>query len=172
MLRVERLVKTNVRIWISDQSVFRIVARSGSGMGGGRGKSSPKYKLFPLLVFLVLLCGSQALSTPEKSYSIDSKAYVNGVKLTQGDSDYTIALEVDGVELVSYRMGDYPVDFYTLLVPMDTDSTIPDKGFPGDKAYIYINGTVIDENPVHIGSHGQTSYLDIHVMHMHRNIKK
>lgn len=44
MLRVEQLVTTNVRIWISDQSVFRIVARSGSGMGGGRWKSSPKYK--------------------------------------------------------------------------------------------------------------------------------
>ncbi len=95
MLRVERLVKTNVRIWISDQSVFRILARSGSGMGGGRWKSGPKYKLFPLVVFLVLLCGSQALSTPEKSYSIGGGAYVNGVKLTQGDTDYTITLEVD-----------------------------------------------------------------------------
>ena len=132
--------------------------------------------MFPhllVLVFLVLLCGSQALSTPEKSYSISGKTYVNGVKTTQGDTaDFTIILEMDGVELVSYRMGDHPVDFYTLLVPMDTDSTIPDKGFPGDKAYIYINGTAIDENSVYIGSYGQTSYLDIHVKHMHRNIKK
>lgn len=152
--------------------MFRTTTKVGLGIERKLRKLSWRSGSLAMSVLLVLLCSFPALATPEKSYSIGGKAYVNGVKLTQGDTDYTITLEVDGVEVVSYRMGDYPVDFYTLLVPMDTDSTIPDKGFPGDKAYIYIDGTAIDEKPVHIGSYGQTSYLDIHVKHMHRNIKK
>lgn len=152
--------------------MFRTAAKVGLGIDGKLRKLGWRSGSLAMTTLLVLFGSFPVLAAPEKPYAIGGKVFVNGKQLTARDLDYTITLEVNGKELVSYKMGDYPVDFYTLSVSMDTDSTISNKGFPGDDAYIYINGTAIDENPVPVGGYGQTMYLNIHVKHMHRNIKK
>ena len=130
--------------------MFRTNARTGLGIGRRLMNLGSKFTFMAMAVLLVLLCSFPALAEPEKPYTIGGEVYVNGKKLTQNDTDYTITLEVDGVELVSYTMGDYAVAYYTLSVPMDTDSEISDKGFPGNDAYIYFreHSTVQEESCV------------------------
>ncbi|RLC77666.1 MAG: hypothetical protein DRI61_11120, partial [Chloroflexi bacterium] len=119
-----------------------------------------------ILINVLLLAGSTSvLAKPQPDFTFWGTAYVNGVPLTQTDTDYTITLEVDGIELVRYTMGDIPTygDFYVLAVPMDDDPAVTNKGQAGDTAYIYINGNPVDENPLTLGSYGGTQQLNIHV---------
>lgn len=141
--------------------MFRTTTKVGLGIERKLRKLSWRSGSLAMSVLLVLLCSFPALATPEKPYAIGGKVFVSGKQLTARDLDYTITLEVNGKELVSYKMGDYPVDYYTLSVPMDTDSTISNKGFPGDDAYIYVNGTAVDENPITLGGYGGSTWLSI-----------
>jgi len=117
------------------------------------------------LINLLLLAGSiSALAKPQPDFTFWGTAHVNGVPLTQSDTDHIITLEVDGIELVQYTMGDMAIyeDYYVLKVPMDDDPMVVDKGQAGDTAFVYINGNPVDENPLTLGNYGETVLQDIY----------
>lgn len=89
--------------------------------------------------------------------------YVDDMLLIEGDSGYTLSLEVENRTLATYTMGDYPEmgDYYILEVPLNSDCSVTDAACIGDEAYIYINGEPINENPVPITDSGAWTRLDI-----------
>ena len=104
---------------------------------------------------------------PMIPYSLTGTAYVDDVALTSDDTDYTVSLEIDGVEIASYTMGDNPEmgDDYYLVVPLGIAGDFL-SGFasPGDLADIFINGVLVAESPVTIGAEAGWDVLDIHVV--------
>ncbi len=127
-------------------------------------KNFTKIKIILLLVFMIVMLNGISFAEPLRDYTIGGSAVrVNGELLTSNDSGYTITLEVEGVQLSVYKMGDYPTDGYTLVVPMDSDPSITDKAYPGATAYIYINGYSVDQNPVTIGEAGTYGIFDLSV---------
>jgi len=108
-------------------------------------------KIIACAVFLLVFLGGSfsVFAMPQPDYTFLGTVSVNGIPLTQADTGYTVSLEVDGVELVRYRMGDNPGagDSYVLIVPMDDDPAVTTKAQIGDTAYVYINGVEVDESP-------------------------
>ncbi|MCK4347213.1 MAG: hypothetical protein KAW47_01215, partial [Thermoplasmatales archaeon] len=105
---------------------------------------------------IAILCFGIGVVTaiPQQDYTLYGTARLNGKVLTAQDDD-VISLEVDGVELVSYTMGDIPnTDNYVLKVPMDSDPGVTTAAQEGDTAYTYINGIAINEGPQIIGAPG------------------
>jgi hypothetical protein len=102
---------------------------------------------------IAVLCFTTGVITalPQQSYTLYGTATLNGEVLTAHDND-VISLEVDGVELLSYTMGDITTDNYALKVPMDSDPSVTTAAQEGDTAYIYINGIAINEGPQVIGA--------------------
>lgn len=142
----------------------RRIAKTGSGDGAKLRKLGSKSMVLSVVILLVLLSSFPALAMLEKPFTIGGKVHVNGAVLTSADTEYTVTLEVDEVQLSRYTMGDHDVDFYTLLVPMDNDPEAePVMGHPGKLAYIYVNGTSADKNPVSLGGYAGYMVLDIHV---------
>ena len=118
-----------------------------------------------LFSFLLFLTGTVSLiAKPQPDFTLWGTAFVNGVPLTQKHSEYTISVEVDGIELIRYPMGSVPAfgDYYVLKIPMDDDPVITSKGQPGDTARIFINGSEIDEPSFFLGNYGETVQQDIH----------
>lgn len=117
------------------------------------------------IVFLSLttlfIVSSPVKSAPQIPFTLGGEVFLNGEKITAKD-DVVITLKVEGIELAQYQMGKFPVDYYSLVVPMDSDPNTPEKGYPGDEAYIYISGVLIDENPVLLGEFSETVILNIH----------
>jgi hypothetical protein len=129
--------------------------------GAGMGK-----RVIACAAFLLLFLGGSVTADdmpPVLPFTFYGTASVNGTPLTQADTAYSVSLYVDGVELVSYSMGDYPAagDSYKLEVPMDYEPAVTDKGYPGDTAYVYINGVEVDESPLTLGGYGITVPQDI-----------
>lgn len=126
-----------------------------------------------LNIFLILCCvimiltgdNPPALGMPQMDFTLYGKAIAADKMLTQNDTDYVLTLEINGIELARYVMGSLPSfqDNYVLKVPMDSDPGIPEKGYTGDMAHIFINGIPISENPITVGSPGETISLDISV---------
>ena len=112
------------------------------------GKATNKLLLLSMIVFLILLTNSQVFARPLMDCTIFGKIFFNGTELTRNNDQYTVTLEVNGNEIASYKMGTDPIDMYSLLVKMDDDPEVTDKGHPDDSAYLYINGIAIDQNPV------------------------
>jgi|GEM_PF-1500815 len=125
--------------------------------------SKKRVAVFILINLLLLTAGASVFAKPQPDFTFFGTASVNGVPLTQSDTDTTITLEVEGVELARYTMGDNPAagDYYVLIVPMDDDPTVTNKGFPGDSALVYINDNPVDENPLTLGNFGQTLVQNI-----------
>jgi VCBS repeat-containing protein len=128
-------------------------------------------KLFALMIILlVVFNGVPASAGPGPDIILAGNVYVNDnvEPLTASDTDYTVTLEVEGVELASYQMGSEPLneDWYVLYVPTD-NGLIPHVEYPvgkeGDTAYIYVNGSPVNENPVYLGAAGSQTVLPIHV---------
>lgn len=116
---------------------------------------------FSLLLFLA---GSiSAFARPQPPFTFLGTASVNNTPLTQSDTGHTVTLEVDGIELVRYSMGDDPGagDDYVLIVPMDDDPAVTTKAQIGDTASVYINGVEVDESPFTIGASGETADQNI-----------
>ena len=111
-------------------------------------KATNKLLLLSMIVFLILLTNSQVFARPLMDCTIFGKIFFNGTELTRNNDQYTVTLEVNGNEIASYKMGTDPIDMYSLLVKMDDDPEVTDKGHPDDSAYLYINGIAIDQNPV------------------------
>ncbi|MCK4734171.1 MAG: right-handed parallel beta-helix repeat-containing protein, partial [Methanophagales archaeon] len=112
---------------------------------------------------IAILCFGIGLVTaiPQQDYTIYGTATLNDKVLTAQD-DAVISLEVEGIELVSYTMGDIPVtDNYVLIVPLDSEPGVPTAAQEGDTAYIYINGIAISEGAQIIGAPGTTVQFDI-----------
>jgi len=113
---------------------------------------------------IAIICFGIGLVTavpPTQPYTLYGTATLNGDALTAQD-DAVIALKVDGVELVSYTMGDLAgTDNYVLKVPMDPDSSVTTAAQEGDSAYIYINGVEINEGVQVIGAPATVVTLDI-----------
>ncbi|RLG90100.1 hypothetical protein DRO34_06200 [Candidatus Bathyarchaeota archaeon] len=115
---------------------------------------------------LVFLCSDQvAFAMPQMDFTLYGRATVRGKALRSSDTNHIITLEVNGVELVRYIMGSSASygDYYVLKVPMDSDPRVRDKAYRGDIAKVFINGRPISENPVTIGSPGETVLLDISI---------
>ena len=113
---------------------------------------------------IAIICFGIGLVTavpPTQPYTLYGTATLNGKVLTAQD-DAVIALKVDGVELVSYTMGDIAgIDNYVLKVPMDSDSSVTTAAQEGDTAYIYINGVAINEGVQVIGEPAAVVQVDI-----------
>jgi hypothetical protein len=106
-----------------------------------------------------------AFGMPQMDFTLYGQVIVGGKALTKSDTDYTITLKVDGVELVQYVMGSSASygDYYVLKVPMDSNPQVSDKAYIGDTANIFINGHPVSENPVAIGNPGENVLLDISI---------
>jgi len=112
---------------------------------------------------IVILCFSIGLVTaiPQQDYTLYGTATLDGTVLTAQD-DAIISLAVDGLELVSYKMGDIPgTNNYVLKVLMDSDTGVTTAAQEGVTAYISINGVAIKEGPQIIGAPGATAQFDI-----------
>ncbi len=113
---------------------------------------------------LAIICFGIGLVTavpPTQPYTLYGTATLNGKVLTAQD-DAVISLKVDGIELVSYTMGDIAgIDNYVLKVPMDSDSSVTTAAQEGDSAYIYINSVAIDEGVQVIGAPAAVIKFDI-----------
>jgi len=113
---------------------------------------------------IAIICFGIGLVTavpPTQPYTLYGTATLNGKALTAQDDD-VISLKVDGVELVSYTMGDISgTDNYVLKVPMDSDASVTTAAQEGDSAYIYINGVEISEGVQVIGAPATVVTLDI-----------
>jgi hypothetical protein len=113
---------------------------------------------------IAIICFGIGLVTavpPTQPYTLYGTATLNGKVLTAQDDD-VISLKVDGVELVSYTMGDIAgIDHYVLKVPIDSNSSVTTAAQEGDSAYIYINGVAISEGVQVIGAPGTTVPFDI-----------
>jgi len=125
-----------------------------------------RIKFMAMVMFWCLIecIPSNVYGVPAQPYTLFGTVTVDGVALKQTDTNFTVTLKVNGVVLVSYRMGENPAagDNYVLIVPMDTDVTVSNAAFPGNSADIYINDVSANENPVTIGNSGETLSLDIH----------
>jgi len=116
-----------------------------------------------IALIIAILCFTTGVVTaiPQQSYKLYGTATLNEEVLRAFDDD-VISLKVDGVELVSYTMGDIPTtDNYVLKVPMDSDPSVTTAAQKGDTAYIYINGIAINEGPQVIGAPGTTVQHEI-----------
>ncbi|KAF5429960.1 hypothetical protein C5S39_08290, partial [Candidatus Methanophagaceae archaeon] len=114
-----------------------------------------------LTIAIICLCVGLVTAVPQQDYTPYSTATLNGKVLTAQDDDVT-ALKVDGIELISYTMGDISgTDNYVLKVPMDSDSSVITAAQEGDSAYTYINGVAINEGVQVIGAPGTTVQFDI-----------
>jgi hypothetical protein len=117
-----------------------------------------------LLLIIIATGGTAAFAIPQPDFTFWGTVYVNGAALTRDDTDLTITLEVEGQELVRYTMGDNPthMDYYVLIVPMDDNSAVTDKGQKGDIASIYINSVEVTESPITLDEYGKTVEQDLH----------
>ena len=132
-----------------------------------------------LLAIIFSVAGGRAWSRdpsgiPDRDFTLWGTGYVDDLALTRDDAEYTISLQVDGVELASYVMGDRSAnqDWYVLRVPMSAGER---AGYaqPGDAAQIYINGVSVITaylEPVHqpvtlpiiVGDAAETIRMDIY----------
>jgi parallel beta-helix repeat protein len=114
------------------------------------------------LLFAILCFGIGLVTAiPQQDYTLYGTATLNGKVLTAQD-DAVISLKVEGIELVSYTMGDIPgTDNYVLIVPLDSEPGVTTAAQEGDTAYIYINGIAINEGVQIIGAPGTTVQFDI-----------
>ena len=114
-----------------------------------------------LTIAIICFCVGLVTAVPQQDYTLYGTATLNGKALTAQD-DAVISLKVDGVELVSYTMGDIAgTDNYVLKVPMDSDSSVTTAAQEGDSAYIYINGVAIIEGVQVIGAPAAVVQVDI-----------
>ncbi|RCV64771.1 CASH domain-dontaining protein [Methanophagales archaeon] len=114
-----------------------------------------------LAIAILCFCIGQITAIPQQDYTLYGTATLEGTVLTAQDGA-VISLAVDGVELESYTMGDIPgTDYYVLKVPLDSDPGVTTVAQEGDTAYIYINGTAINEGPQIIGAPSTTARFDI-----------
>jgi parallel beta-helix repeat protein len=114
------------------------------------------------LLFAILCFGIGLVAAiPQQDYTLYGTATLNGKVLTAQD-DAVISLKVEGMELVSYTMGDIPgTDNYVLIVPLDSEPGVTTAAQEGETAYIYINGIPISEGAQIIGAPGTTVQFDI-----------
>ncbi len=138
-------------------------------------------KVFTIAAFLAAMLGVCCLAVlgngpppiPERYYTLWGTAYVDNVALTRDDTGYTISLQVNDEELVSYAMGALSIDWYVLMIPMSVGEQQPDTAQTGDTAYIYINGVLITEAylkpdhhpvslPANIGNPAETAEVSIY----------
>jgi parallel beta-helix repeat protein len=116
-----------------------------------------------ITLLIAILCFGIGVVTaiPQQPDTLYGTTTLNGKVLTAQDDD-VVSLKVDGIELVSYTMGDISgTDNYVLKVPMDSDSSVTTAAQEGDTAYISINGIAINEGPQIIGAPGNTVKFDI-----------
>ena len=116
-----------------------------------------------IALIIAILCFGIGVVTaiPQQPYTLYGTATLNGEILTAQDDD-VVSLKVEGIELVSYTMGDISgTDNYVLKVPMDSDSSVTTAAQEGDTAYIYVNGIAINEGVQIIGAPGNTVKFDI-----------
>lgn len=107
-----------------------------------------------LIIAILCFCIGVVTAIPQQDYTLYGTATLNGKILTAQD-DAVVSLKVDGIELVSYTMGDITsTDNYVLKVPMDSDPGVTTAAQEGDTAYISINGIAINEGPQIIGAPG------------------
>ncbi|MFC1717049.1 PKD domain-containing protein [Candidatus Poribacteria bacterium] len=138
-----------------------------------------KPSVVAILAIILSVAGSEAWSKessgiPDRDFTLWGAAYVDGVALTRDDAEYTISLQVNGVELVSYIMGNRSAnkDWYVLRVPMSAGEQ---SGYAqsGDTAQIYVNGVLIAEAylgpghqpaaiPLTVGDAAETVRVDIY----------
>lgn len=106
-----------------------------------------------------------AFGMPQMDYTLYGRVKVRGKALTKSDADYTITIEIDGVELARYVMGSSQSykNYYVLKVPMDSDPQVSNKAHKGDTAQIFVNGYRVGENPFTIGNPGETVLINISV---------
>jgi hypothetical protein len=116
-----------------------------------------------IALLIAILCFGIGVVTaiPQQPYTLYGTATLNGKILTAQD-DAVMSLKVEGIELVSYTMGDISgTDNYVLKVPMDSDSSVTTAAQEGDTALIYINGIAINEGVSIIGAPSTTVQFDI-----------
>ncbi len=115
-------------------------------------------------LFLVLVGGVFVCAVPSSPHTFGGMVYVNGVLLDSEDTEYTVSMEVGGVELARYTMGEYlSYDGYNLIVPMDTDCSVYGAACEGDDGYIYVNSMPINGNPVVVGASAGYTLADIFI---------
>jgi parallel beta-helix repeat protein len=114
-----------------------------------------------LTIAILCFCIGVITAIPQQPYTLYGTATLNGKVLTAQD-DNVISLKVEGIELISYTMGDIPTtDNYVLKVPIDSDPNVTTAAQEGDTAYTYINGIAINEGFLIIGAPGTPVQFDI-----------
>ena len=114
-----------------------------------------------LAIAILCFCSGHVTAMPQQDYTLYGTATLDGAVLTAQD-DAVISLAVDGIELVSYTMGDISgTDYYVLKVPLDSDPGVTLAAQEGDTAYVYVNSVAIDEGPRIIGAPSTTARFDI-----------
>ena len=115
-------------------------------------------------LLVVLAGGVFVCAVPLSPHTFGGAVYVNGVLLDSGDTDYVVSMNVGGVELVRYTMGDYSsYDGYNLIVPVDTDCSVSSSACVGDEGYIFVNGVPIEGGSVTVGASAGYTLVDIFV---------
>jgi len=126
-----------------------------------KGEWFAQYVKIALAIAILCFCSGLVTAVPQQDYTLYGTATLDGTILTAQD-DAVISLTVDGIEVVSYTMGDIPgTDYYVLKVPLDSDPGVTTAAQEGDTAYVYINGVAIDEGPQIIGASSATARFDI-----------
>ncbi|RCV64773.1 Outer membrane protein assembly factor BamB, contains PQQ-like beta-propeller repeat [Methanophagales archaeon] len=124
-------------------------------------KMEVRHVAIALAIAILCFCIGMVTAIPQQDYTLHGTATFDDTVLTAQD-DAVISLAVDGLELVSYKMGDIPgTNNYVLKVPMDSDTSVTTAAQEGDTAYIFINGVTINEGPQIIGAPGATAQIDI-----------
>ncbi len=115
-------------------------------------------------LLLVLVGGVFVCAVPSSPHTFGGSVYVNDVLLDSEDMDYTVTMEVGGVELARYTMGDYSsYDGYNLIVPLDEDCSVYGAACEGDEGYIYVNDMPIEGGSVTVGASAGYTLVDIFV---------
>ena len=113
-----------------------------------------------LVYFIGFLITSPAFAKPEPAFTIGGFLFVNGEQIRSTDAnfrDHTISLEVGGVQIATYTMGDIPAaGDYNLVVPMNSDCDVQttNAGCTDDLANIFVNGVITNESPITLGAYG------------------
>jgi len=139
-------------------------------------KTSVVIAFLAIMLHMVVLgaWGKDSSGIPDRDFTLWGVAYLDNAALTRDDTEYTVSLRVDGVELVSYVMGSRSAnqDWYALRVPMSVGEQ---SGYAqsGDDAQIYINGVLVITAylepthqpvtlPISVGDSGETIRMDVY----------
>ena len=100
-------------------------------------------RFIPVLGSLLLVLASRSspcFAEARPDVTFYGTVYVNDQAMTATNTDCTVTVAVDGVELARYTLGSETRygNHYVLKVPMDDNPKRPKKAQAGDIAHVYV----------------------------------